>query len=164
MTREVIFSPEALQDLFELYDYIAADSGATRARGYTDRIVAACLGLVTFPEGGTRRDDLRPGLRTTTFRRRATIAFHITAPAPPIDRRSRVEMCECHRWASPGRALGTPRCASTGRAVCRIYIQRPPHCGNPRRDAASSRALARDAVCPRRARSCPSSAFLNIFP
>jgi len=86
VTREVIFAPEALQDLFELYDYIAADSGAERARGYTDRIVAACLGLVTFPERGIRRDDLRPGLRTTTFRRRVTIAFHITATTVVIDR------------------------------------------------------------------------------
>jgi len=86
VTREVIFAPEALQDLFELYDYIAADSGAARARGYTDRVVAACLGLVTFPERGTRRDDLRPGLRTTTFRRRVTIAFHITVTTVTIDR------------------------------------------------------------------------------
>jgi toxin ParE1/3/4 len=33
---------------------------------------------VTFPERGTRRDDLRSGLRTTTYRRRVTIAYHIT--------------------------------------------------------------------------------------
>ena len=32
MAREVSFSPEALTDLFELYDYIEADSGAERAR------------------------------------------------------------------------------------------------------------------------------------
>jgi toxin ParE1/3/4 len=86
VTREVIFAPEALQDLFQLYDYIAADSGAERARFYTDRIVAACLRLVTFPERGTRRDDLRPGLRITTFRRRVTIAFHITTETVTVDR------------------------------------------------------------------------------
>jgi toxin ParE1/3/4 len=77
--RKVIFAPEALTDLFELYDYIAANSGAERARNYTDRIVTTCRNLVSFPERGTRRDDLRPGLRTTTYRRRVTIAFHITA-------------------------------------------------------------------------------------
>jgi site-specific recombinase XerD len=43
---------------------IAADAGAERARCYTDRIVTTCRNLVTFPERGTRRDDLRPGLRT----------------------------------------------------------------------------------------------------
>jgi toxin ParE1/3/4 len=86
VTREVIFAPEALTDLFELYDYIAAASGAGRARDYTDRIVATCRNLTTFPERGTHRDDLRPGLRTTTYRRRVTIAFHITAAQVVIDR------------------------------------------------------------------------------
>lgn len=86
MTREIIFAPEALADLFELYDYIAASAGAERARNYTDRIVAACAKLVTFPESGTPRDDLRPGLRTTTYRRRVTIAFHMTATRVVVDR------------------------------------------------------------------------------
>src|SRR4030088_3019101 len=39
-----------------------------------------------FPERGTRRDDLRPGLRVTGFERRVTIAFHVTAEAVIIDR------------------------------------------------------------------------------
>jgi toxin ParE1/3/4 len=38
------------------------------------------------PERGRRRDDLRPGLRTTAFRRRVTIAFHITEMTVTIDR------------------------------------------------------------------------------
>jgi len=86
VTREVIFAPEALTDLFELYDTIAADAGAERARNYTDRIVSTCRNLVTFPERGTRRDDLRPGLRTTTYRRRVTIAYHITDTQVVVDR------------------------------------------------------------------------------
>jgi toxin ParE1/3/4 len=86
VTREIIFAPEALTDLFELYDYIAANAGAARAFAYTDRIVATCRNLVTFPERGTRRDDLRPGLRTTTYRRRVTIAYHITDATVVIDR------------------------------------------------------------------------------
>jgi len=86
VAREVIFAPEALADLFELYDYIAAASGAERARNYTDRIVETCRNLVTFPERGTRGDDLRPGLRTTTYRRRVTIAFHTTVTQIVIDR------------------------------------------------------------------------------
>jgi toxin ParE1/3/4 len=84
--REVIFAPEALGDLRGLYDYIARDAGAGRAQSYTDRIIAHCLNLVTFPERGTRRDDLRAGLRTTTYRRRVIIAFHITATTVVIDR------------------------------------------------------------------------------
>jgi toxin ParE1/3/4 len=86
VAREVIFAPEALTDLFELYDYIAAASGAERARNYTDRIVATSRNLATFPERGTSRDDLRRGLRTTTWRRRVIIAYHITTTQVVIDR------------------------------------------------------------------------------
>ncbi len=86
MDREVVFAPEALGDLRELYDFIVLDAGTSRAQSYTDRIIAHCLGLVTFPERGTRGDDLRPGLRITTWRRRVTIAFHITDTNVAIDR------------------------------------------------------------------------------
>jgi plasmid stabilization system protein ParE len=86
VTREVIFAPEALTDLFDLYDDIAADAGAERARNYTDGIVVTCRNLVTFPERGTLRNDLPQGLRTTTYRRRVTIAFHITTTQVVVDR------------------------------------------------------------------------------
>jgi plasmid stabilization system protein ParE len=39
-----------------------------------------------FPQRGARRDDLRPGLRSTGFRRRVTIAFHLNAGTVVIDR------------------------------------------------------------------------------
>jgi toxin ParE1/3/4 len=35
------------------------------------------MALETSPARGTRRDDIRPGLRTVGFERRATIAFRI---------------------------------------------------------------------------------------
>jgi toxin ParE1/3/4 len=41
---------------------------------------------VNYPERGRGRDDLRPGLRTTAFRRRVTIAFHISEITVTIDR------------------------------------------------------------------------------
>jgi toxin ParE1/3/4 len=42
-------------------------------------IVDYCEKMETFPQRGTRRDDLRPGLRTIGFRRRVTIAFAVEA-------------------------------------------------------------------------------------
>jgi toxin ParE1/3/4 len=84
--REVVFAPEARDDLLELYDYIAAQAGPERARGYTERIVSYCRGFSTFPERGARRDDLRPGLRLIGFERRVTIAFHAAADKVTIDR------------------------------------------------------------------------------
>lgn len=71
------FRPLAQADLFGLYDHIAAEAGREVAGAYIDRIEAACLALETFPERGTRRDDIRPGLRTLGFERRATIVFQV---------------------------------------------------------------------------------------
>ena len=78
MKFSVSFRPEAETDLFHLYDYIADEAGPAVAGGYMDRIEAACMALATFPERGTRRDDIRPGLRTLGFERRATIIFQVT--------------------------------------------------------------------------------------
>jgi toxin ParE1/3/4 len=74
---EVSFRPQAEADLFDLYRYIARESGTAVAGAYIDRIETACLALETFPERGTRRDDLRPGLRTMGFERRATVVFQV---------------------------------------------------------------------------------------
>jgi len=86
LTHEVIFAPEAEDDLLGLYDYIADQANPSRAYEYVENIRSYCLGFSTFPERGTRRDDLRPGSRITGFRRRVTIAFHVTATRVFIDR------------------------------------------------------------------------------
>jgi toxin ParE1/3/4 len=74
----VSFRPQAEADLFGLYRYIAAEAGYDVAGAYIDRIEAACLALETFPRRGTRRDDIRPGLRTMGFERRAMIVFQVS--------------------------------------------------------------------------------------
>ena len=77
MAHKVKFRPGARDDLLNLYDYIAERSGVPVAGSYIDRIEATCLGLRDFPERGTRRDDLVPGLRTIGFERRVLIAFRV---------------------------------------------------------------------------------------
>jgi plasmid stabilization system protein ParE len=47
--RKVVFSPEAADDLINLYEYIAERSGPARAIGYIDRIEAYCAGFETSP-------------------------------------------------------------------------------------------------------------------
>jgi plasmid stabilization system protein ParE len=59
MRYKVSFRPEAEADLFGIYGYISERSGQTRAGDYIARIEAACMALATFPERGTKRDDLR---------------------------------------------------------------------------------------------------------
>jgi toxin ParE1/3/4 len=84
--RKVVFSPEALGDLISLYDYIVADSGRARAIGYIGRIEAYCAKFDLVAQRGTRRDDIRPGLRLVGFERRVTIAFHVDPTTVTIDR------------------------------------------------------------------------------
>jgi len=64
---KVVFTPYAERQLDALYAYIAARGGMKRAD----------LSLATFPEHGTKRDDIRPNLRTKGYARRATIAFAV---------------------------------------------------------------------------------------
>ena len=77
--RKVVFAPEARDDLKELYLFIAERSNSDRAMAYVNRIEAYCRGFADYPERGTRRDDLFPGLRVVGFERRVTIAFHVDA-------------------------------------------------------------------------------------
>src|ERR1700731_166485 len=73
--NRVSFRPLAEADLFGLYRHITEQAGREVAGSYIDRIEEACMALEYFPERGTRRDDIRPGLRTMGFERRATIVF-----------------------------------------------------------------------------------------
>jgi toxin ParE1/3/4 len=77
VNRPVVFSPEAQNDLLDLYEYIADHSSSARALRYIERIEKMCNALNFMPERGTRREDLRPGLRVTGFEHRVLIAFQV---------------------------------------------------------------------------------------
>ncbi|TDX60789.1 toxin ParE1/3/4 [Methylosinus sp. sav-2] len=80
----VIFSPEAEAQLLAIYRWIAERATPSAAERFTGAIVDYCENLRSFPERGTCRDDLRPGLRTIGFRRRVTIAFAVEAEVVTI--------------------------------------------------------------------------------
>lgn len=84
MVYQVVFSPEALAQLEALYGYVAQAASPDIASRYTNAIVTYCEGLHTFPLRGTRRDDIRPGLRITNYKKRAVIAFAVDADAVAI--------------------------------------------------------------------------------
>lgn len=79
MSYRIVFSPEAEDQLVALYSYIAAAASPDIAARYTEAIVNYCESLGTFPHRGTMRDDVRPGLRITNYRKRAVIAFDVDA-------------------------------------------------------------------------------------
>ncbi len=77
MAFQVVYSRRAKSDLANLERYISDAGSPANAKSYVRAIVAKCDGLADAPYQGTQRDDLLPGLRTTGFRRRVTIAFRI---------------------------------------------------------------------------------------
>ncbi|CCW29034.1 type II toxin-antitoxin system RelE/ParE family toxin [Xenorhabdus nematophila] len=79
MSYTVIFSPEAETQIIELYDYIAAEASSNIAIRYTESIVNYCENLSTFPHRGIMRDDIRPGLRITNYKKRVVIAFIVNS-------------------------------------------------------------------------------------
>jgi toxin ParE1/3/4 len=84
MIFTVVISASAKADLFAIYDYIAERAGAEIALRFIERIEKYCLGFANMPERGTKRDDLRPGLRTVGFRRSATILFDVDRKARQV--------------------------------------------------------------------------------
>ena len=75
--REVVFSPEAIDDLNRLYDWIASVAGPSIAIGYIQRIETFCMKLDLASERGVLREDIRPNLRVVGFERRLTVAFSV---------------------------------------------------------------------------------------
>ncbi|MEC5218902.1 toxin ParE1/3/4 [Actimicrobium sp. GrIS 1.19] len=79
MNYRVNFAPEAEEQLVALYNYIAAAASPDTAARYTEAIVEYCESLGSFPHRGAMRDDIRPGLRITNYRKRTVIAFDVDA-------------------------------------------------------------------------------------
>lgn len=73
--RPVVIAPEARQDLLALFDWIADAASPDIALGYIERIERYLESFDLAAERGTKRDDIRPGLRIAGFERRVTIAF-----------------------------------------------------------------------------------------
>lgn len=73
----VVFAPGVEDQLAALYRYLARAASADIARRYTASIIHYCERLETFPHRGNRRDEVRPGLRTTHCKKRAVIALAV---------------------------------------------------------------------------------------
>ena len=75
MNLPVDWRETAQADLLELYDWLATLAGQDAATAYTDAVVAHVARLADLPGWGSPRDDLAPGIRTISYRRRTTIAY-----------------------------------------------------------------------------------------
>lgn len=79
MTLRVVFSPEAEDQLADLYRYIATVASPGIAERYVNALIRYCETLETFPLRGAQRNDIRPGLRITNYKGRTVIAFDVDA-------------------------------------------------------------------------------------
>lgn len=84
MSYRVIFSPEAEEQLAALYIHIADAASPDIAARYTEAIVNYCEKLDTSPIRGIMRDDVRPGLRITNYKKRTVIAFVVDAETEQV--------------------------------------------------------------------------------
>ena len=67
----------AKEYLFEIGLWIAKEASHDVALRYIDRIEAYIYNFDIAAERGTRRDDIRPGLRIVGFERRLAVAFSV---------------------------------------------------------------------------------------
>lgn len=74
---KVTILPQAQRQLQRIEDYVAAQASPAIAKRFVTAIAKKCLALDRFPDRGTPRDDLRPGMRTIVYRRRVTIAYAV---------------------------------------------------------------------------------------
>jgi toxin ParE1/3/4 len=75
--RRVVLTPEAMDDLADIYSQIAIAGGMAVADSYIHRLRAFVNGFDIASERGTPRPDLREGLRTIGFERRITTTFAV---------------------------------------------------------------------------------------
>ena len=81
MVRRVVLRPDARADLKSIFDWVEQSAGPEQATEYLGRIRLHYIGLNDFPNRGTDRSELWPGLRTLAFERRATIAYVVEKEA-----------------------------------------------------------------------------------
>ena len=81
MPHHVVLTPVARAQLTVIFDYVAVASSLDIARRFTAAILDHMESFADFPLRGTPRDDIRPGLRTTTWRRRVTMAYLVEGEA-----------------------------------------------------------------------------------
>lgn len=78
MTRyRVVVEPEAQADLDAIEAYIASEGNPETGARFVAEALDLCRSLDHFPDRGSPRDDLREGLRSLAFRRRAVIFYMV---------------------------------------------------------------------------------------
>lgn len=78
MTGRINYTPEAQQQLDALDDWIIENASQDVAQRFVSAILDYIDSILAFPRAGRARDDIRPGMRTTIFRKRTLIAYEVS--------------------------------------------------------------------------------------
>jgi toxin ParE1/3/4 len=77
MAYDVFYHPSAEEELDRLYENIASAAGYRVAGRYVDGLIRFIEALSAFPERGSVRPGVVPGLRIIGYRRTISIAFSV---------------------------------------------------------------------------------------
>jgi len=77
MTGRINLTPEAERQLNELDDWIADQATTDIARRFVSAVLDHIAGILAFPLAGRARDDVRPGVRTTTYKKRTLVVYDV---------------------------------------------------------------------------------------
>ena len=76
MTGRINYTPEADKQLNELDNWITKAASAEVARRFVSAILDHIDSILVFPLAGRARDDVRPGMRTSTFKK-TLVAYEV---------------------------------------------------------------------------------------
>lgn len=77
MTGRINFTPEAERQLNALDDWITKAASPDTARRFVSAVLDHIDDILVFPLAGRDRNDVRPGIRATTFRKRTLVAYEV---------------------------------------------------------------------------------------
>lgn len=84
MTGRITYTPEAQQQLNALDDWLAEKGSADVAQRFVAAILEHIDDLLIFPHAGRARDDIRPGVRTSSFKKLTLIAYEVDESADEL--------------------------------------------------------------------------------
>ena len=73
MTGRVVYTPEAEQQLNHLDDWISDEASPEKPGEFVRAVMDHCERILLFPLAGRDRGHIRPGMRTTTFKKRTLV-------------------------------------------------------------------------------------------
>ena len=77
MTGRIHYTPEADKQLNELDNWITKAEPAEVAQRFVSGILDHIDGILVFPLAGRARDDVRPGMRTSAFKKKTPVAYEV---------------------------------------------------------------------------------------